>query len=168
MGSGARKPDRHVIQRFAQRVQCQERLGQDHGVQAPGVVDVVAPGEQRQDHQDPHDADPEIRDRPRLGGPVTGRAGRGSMSPEGGLRTPSLESGVLESITRDRLIKALDVEEGAWKVEDLRAATEAFLASTTREIQPVGAIDGTALADAPGPRTREAVQAFQETLGREL
>src|SRR6478735_5042258 len=64
------------------------------------------------------------------------------VSPQGALRTPALHAGVLESITRDRLVKALDVEEGAWPVADLRAAQEAFLASTTREIQAVSAIDG--------------------------
>ncbi len=90
------------------------------------------------------------------------------VSPEGELRTPALDDGVLESITRDRLIKALHVEEGSWHVDDLRAAHEAFLASTTREIQAVAAIDGTALPAAPGPRTSEAKEAFAETLGREL
>jgi branched-chain amino acid aminotransferase len=90
------------------------------------------------------------------------------VSPDGALRTPALDDGVLESITRDRLIKALQVEEGSWQVEELRAASEAFLASTTREIQAVAAIDGTELAAAPGPRTQEAQRAFAETLGREL
>lgn len=90
------------------------------------------------------------------------------VSPQGGLRTPALDNGVLESITRDRLVKALDVEEGAWPVADLRAAQEAFLASTTREIQAVAAIDGNELAAAPGPRTREAQEAFAATLGKEL
>jgi branched-chain amino acid aminotransferase len=90
------------------------------------------------------------------------------VSPQGGLRTPALDNGVLESITRDRLIKALHVEEGAWPVADFRSATEAFLASTTREIQAVAAIDGSELPAAPGPHTREAHRAFQETLGREL
>lgn len=90
------------------------------------------------------------------------------VSPQGGLRTPSLDVGVLESITRDRLVKALNVEEGSWPVADLRAAGEAFLASTTREIQAVAAIDGNALADAPGPRTREAQEAFAATLKQEL
>lgn len=90
------------------------------------------------------------------------------VSPEGGLRTPALGVGVLESITRDRLVKALQVEEGAWQAEDLRGAQEAFLASTTREIQAVAAIDGRELAEAPGPRTREAQEAFASTLGREL
>lgn len=90
------------------------------------------------------------------------------VSPEGDLRTPALGVGVLESITRDRLVKALQVEEGAWRAEDLRGAQEAFLASTTREIQAVAAIDGRELAGAPGPRTREAQEAFASTLGREL
>jgi branched-chain amino acid aminotransferase len=90
------------------------------------------------------------------------------VSSQGGLRTPALDNGVLESITRDRLVKALDVEEGAWPVADLRAAREAFLASTTREIQAVSAVDGTDLAETPGPRTREAQEAFAATLGKEL
>ncbi len=90
------------------------------------------------------------------------------VSAGGELRTPALSDGVLESITRDRLVKALDVAEGTWDVEDLRGAGEAFLASTTREVQAVSAIDGNPLSEAPGPRTREAQQAFAETLGREL
>jgi branched-chain amino acid aminotransferase len=90
------------------------------------------------------------------------------VSPQGTLRTSALDAGVLESITRDRLVKALDVEEGAWPVADLRAAKEAFLASTTREIQAVAAIDGTELPEAPGPRTREAQASFAATLGKEL
>jgi branched-chain amino acid aminotransferase len=90
------------------------------------------------------------------------------VSPQGALRTPALDNGVLESITRDRLVKALEVEEGAWPVADLRAAKEAFLASTTREIQAVSTIDGTTLAEVPGPRTEEAQAAFAATLGKEL
>jgi branched-chain amino acid aminotransferase len=90
------------------------------------------------------------------------------VSAEGELRTPALSDGVLESITRDRLIKALHVEEGTWHVDDLHGASEAFLASTTREIQAVSSVDGRTFPAAPGPRTREAQQAFAETLGREL
>jgi branched-chain amino acid aminotransferase len=90
------------------------------------------------------------------------------VSPEGKLRTPALDDGVLESITRDRMIKALEVEEGTWHVDQLREAQEAFLASTTREIQGVSSVDGKVFPAAPGPRTREAQEAFAETLGREL
>jgi branched-chain amino acid aminotransferase len=90
------------------------------------------------------------------------------VSAEGELRTPALSDGVLESITRDRMIKALHVEQGTWHIDDLRGASEAFLASTTREIQAVSSVDGRAFPAAPGPRTQEAQQAFAETLGREL
>jgi len=90
------------------------------------------------------------------------------VSPEGELRTPALDDGVLESITRDRMIKALHVEEGTWHVDDLRSAGEAFLASTTREIQAVSSVDGRVFPAAPGPRTQQAQEAFAETLGREL
>ena len=80
----------------------------------------------------------------------------------------ALTYGVLESITRDRLIKVMDVAEGSLQVDDLRGASEAFLASTTREVQAVAAIDGNPLAAAPGPRTEEAQRAFAETLGEEV
>jgi branched-chain amino acid aminotransferase len=90
------------------------------------------------------------------------------VSPQGALRTPSLDSGVLQSITRARIVTELEVEEGSWPVADLRAAQEAFLASTTREVQAVSAIDGTELPAAPGERTRDAIAAFGEALRREL
>jgi len=90
------------------------------------------------------------------------------VSPKGELRTPALDDGVLESITRDRMIKALQVEEGSWHVDDLRGAQEAFLASTTREIQAVSSVDGRVFPAAPGQRTSEAQAAFAETLGKEL
>jgi branched-chain amino acid aminotransferase len=89
-------------------------------------------------------------------------------TPEGTLRTPSLQLPILDSITRDRLVGALEVEEGSWSVEDLRGASEAFLASTTREVQPISAVDGTALPASPGPRTEEAQAAFAAVLAREL
>src|SRR6202012_988811 len=80
---------------------------------------------------------------------------------EGALRTTALAEGVLASITRDRLLKAVPgIEEGAWTLDQVKDSSEAFLASTTREIQAVAAIDGEALPEAPGPRTREAQEAF--------
>ncbi len=89
-------------------------------------------------------------------------------SPEGALRTPSLTSPILDSITRDRLLAALEVEQGTWPLDDLLAASEAFLASTTREVQAVAAVDATELPAAPGPRTLEAQEAFAATVKREL
>jgi branched-chain amino acid aminotransferase len=88
---------------------------------------------------------------------------------EGALRTTALAEGVLASITRDRLMQAVPgVEEGAWTLDELKAADEAFLASTTREIQAVASIDGVALATAPGPRTRAAQEAFAAARDAEL
>lgn len=90
------------------------------------------------------------------------------VSAEGGLRTPALDTGILESITRDRLCRELHVEEGDWGIDDLHGAHEAFLASTTREVQAISAIDGRELPEAPGPRTVEAREAFARILAAEL
>ena len=89
------------------------------------------------------------------------------VSPEGGLRTPALSAGILESITRAKVVRELHVEEAEFHLDDLRGAHEAFLASTTREIQPVAAIDEHAL-EPDGPRTREAQDAFAGVLARAL
>jgi len=86
---------------------------------------------------------------------------------DGTLKTPSLGVPILDSITRDRLLGALAVEEGEFAVDDLRSASEAFLASTTREVQPVRAIDGRELAW-PGPRTKTAAEAFARIVETEL
>jgi branched-chain amino acid aminotransferase len=90
------------------------------------------------------------------------------VSADGRLRTPSLDVGILASITRSRILDALDVEEGAFPLEDLRGAKEAFLASTVREIQPVSAIDGESLPSCPGERAGEAREAFATVLAREM
>jgi branched-chain amino acid aminotransferase len=89
------------------------------------------------------------------------------VSPEGGLRTPSIGAGILESITRAHIVRALHVEEGEFGIDDLLGTHEAFLASTVREVQPVAAIDGETL-ETPGPRTREAADAFQRSLKETL
>jgi branched-chain amino acid aminotransferase len=86
---------------------------------------------------------------------------------DGVLRTPSLGNPILDSITRDRIVAALPVEEGVYRLADLESATEAFLASTTREVQPVSAIDGRELRW-PGERTAEAATAFERAIAAEL
>jgi branched-chain amino acid aminotransferase len=88
--------------------------------------------------------------------------------PNGVLCTPRISDGILQSITRARLIEALEVEEGSYAAGDLRAAAEAFLASTTREVQPISAVDDVELPEPPGPRTREAMDAFAAVLEMEL
>jgi branched-chain amino acid aminotransferase len=90
------------------------------------------------------------------------------VSSDGDLLTPALDVGILASITRDRIVRELQVTEGAFPVEDLRGTQEAFLASTVREVQPISAIDGRELPSCPGERTREAIEAFNSVLAREL
>jgi branched-chain amino acid aminotransferase len=90
------------------------------------------------------------------------------VSYDGVLLTPALDVGILESITRDRIVRELHVEEGAFQAEDLRGTHEAFLASTVREVQPVSAVDGRDLPSCPGERTREAIEAFESVLAREM
>ncbi len=78
----------------------------------------------------------------------------------GTLCTPPLNDHVLASITRAHLLDLVAVEERSVALDDLRDAREAFLASTTREVQPVGAIDDVELPAAPGELTRAAAAAF--------
>ena len=85
---------------------------------------------------------------------------------EGTLCTPPLEDHILASITRDRLLELLDVEERPCPKEDLFAAREAFLASTIREVQSIGAVEDVRFE--PGPRTREAAEAFRARVDAEL
>ena len=86
------------------------------------------------------------------------------VTPDGRLRTPHLPTGILDSITRRRLLEVLDdVEEGDFPLDDLLEAHEAFLASSVREVQPVSSIDGREL-DRNGARTQAARRAFDEVI----
>lgn len=69
------------------------------------------------------------------------------------LVTPPLSDHILDSITRRRVLDTGLVAERPISADELPFATEAFLASTTREVHPVHAIDGVRLAAAPGPLT---------------
>jgi branched-chain amino acid aminotransferase len=90
------------------------------------------------------------------------------VTADGRLRTTSLDVGILASITRDRLVRELEVEEGAFPLDDLLGASEAFLASTVREVQAVSAVDETELPECPGEQTEAAKTAFASVLEREL
>jgi branched-chain amino acid aminotransferase len=56
-----------------------------------------------------------------------------------------------------------DVDAGA-----LHDATEAFLSSTTREVQPIAHVDGVALRDAPGEISARLAGAFRDLVTRTL
>ena len=79
---------------------------------------------------------------------------------DGGLVTPPLSSGCLAGVTRALVLACADVAEATLPVRALADADEAFLTSTTREIQPISTVDGHALSVAPGPLTRAAMDAF--------
>ena len=86
---------------------------------------------------------------------------------EGVLRTPALSVGILDSITRDVIVEAVEVEEGAFDRADLLAADSAFLAGTNREIQPISSIDGIALPTVGGPHVAAAREALTAAVAAE-
>lgn len=89
-------------------------------------------------------------------------------TPEGALRTPMLEAGVLDSITRRKIVERLEVEEAEFQLDDLLGASEAFLASTTREAHPVSRIDDYELPVVNGESTQAASAAFAAALAEDL
>jgi branched-chain amino acid aminotransferase len=82
--------------------------------------------------------------------------------------TPPLDEHILASITRDRVLRLLDVEERPATLDAIQAAAEAFLASTTRELQAIAAIEEREMPAAPGEVTREAAQALRAHIQEEL
>jgi branched-chain amino acid aminotransferase len=84
----------------------------------------------------------------------------------GTLCTPPLSEHILASITRARVLDLVSVEERPCTMDDLRSAGEAFLASTTREVQSIAAIEDIELPE--GERTREAQEAFRGRVEDEL
>jgi branched-chain amino acid aminotransferase len=77
---------------------------------------------------------------------------------DGKLHTPPLDDHILDSITRRALFAVTDATERITTLDDLRDVSEAFLASSAREVQPVHAIDDIAVPAAPGPVSLEAAQ----------
>ncbi len=86
---------------------------------------------------------------------------------DGHLLTPPLEDHILASITRALVIELTDAEETMCTGEDIEAAEEAFLASTTREVTPVAAIESCELPTA-GPVTSEAARLVGDHIEAEL
>lgn len=83
----------------------------------------------------------------------------------GAVLTPPLSSGCLAGITRGLVLEwgaaaGLDVREQDLDLDELESADEVFLTSSTRDVQPVSAIDGRALA-APGPVTQQLQQVWR-------
>jgi len=84
------------------------------------------------------------------------------------LVTPPLDEHILDSITRRRVLELTGAGERSLTLDEVLAARELFLASTTREVQAVRSVDGRAVATAPGPLTLAAQGAFRARVAREL
>ena len=87
---------------------------------------------------------------------------------DGQLITPPLSSGCLAGVTRALVLEWLGAEEVDVPLPEFTEADEAFLTSTTRDVQPIRAIDGTVLPAAPGAVTRKAIEIFAERSAADL
>jgi branched-chain amino acid aminotransferase len=86
----------------------------------------------------------------------------------GDLFTPPLEDRILPSITRALVIEESGAREAICTQDDLAVADEAFIASTTREVLPIAAIDELELRHAPGPVTARAAERVRARIARDL
>jgi branched-chain amino acid aminotransferase len=88
----------------------------------------------------------------------------------GRVATPALSVGLLEGITRRKVMELLSrqgikwAEQALWPI-DLHQADEAFLTSSVRGVVPVTRADGKPLGDGkPGPVTRRVLAAYEALL----
>ncbi len=92
----------------------------------------------------------------------------------GRLRTPSVECGLLEGITRGLVLQSaselgIPAEETRLTVADLMQAEECFLTNTTQEVLPVTRVDGRMIGDGrAGGVTRRLHASFRAGLDRFL
>ena len=85
------------------------------------------------------------------------------------LVTPSLDLGILAGETRAALLElapglGYDVEEGAYPLDELLSADEAFTSSSVREVLPVAAVDGRVLGRGPAADELQAALRRAATL----
>jgi branched-chain amino acid aminotransferase len=85
---------------------------------------------------------------------------------DGTIFTPPLSEHILASITRARIMEEVAVTERSCTMDDLRSASEAFLASTTREAQSIAAVEDIELDEGQG--TRGARTALRARIEKEL
>lgn len=78
----------------------------------------------------------------------------------GRLITPPLTSGCLAGVTRSLVLEWLGGDEEDVPLPELAHASEAFLTSTARDVQPIRTVNGRELSAAPGPVTRDAIKIF--------
>jgi branched-chain amino acid aminotransferase len=86
----------------------------------------------------------------------------------GVLKTPPVDAGILEGITRNAVIRLardarVPVAETTLLRHDIYVADECFLTGTAAEVVPVTSLDGRPIGDGkPGPVTRDLLERFRE------
>jgi branched-subunit amino acid aminotransferase/4-amino-4-deoxychorismate lyase len=89
---------------------------------------------------------------------------------DGVLYTPSLDSQILESITREATLEVaeqigVEIAAGRYQKNDLLEADEVFIMSTVREVMPVSEVAGVVFE--PGETTMRLKDAFNELVRTE-
>lgn len=90
----------------------------------------------------------------------------------GAIKTPSTDSGILEGITRNTVIKLAreadyTLTECALVRHDIYVAEECFLTGSAAEIVPVVSLDGRVIGNGkPGPVTKDLWERFQSLKGK--
>ena len=84
----------------------------------------------------------------------------------GKILTPPLSAGCLEGVTRGILMEiapetGISITQQTLRPEDLYSADEVFISSTNRNVIGVSEIAGHAIANAPGPVTRQLNELFE-------
>lgn len=93
---------------------------------------------------------------------------------QGRLRTPSVDCGLLDGITRTIVLQMagelnIPVQEGRFTQEELLRADECFLTNTSMEVMPVTAVNQQPLGPGtPGPLTRQIFRHFIDNRSRFL
>ena len=85
---------------------------------------------------------------------------------DGAVLTPPLSSGCLAGVTRELVMELADVVERDIDPAGFASAEEAFLTSTTRDVNPISAVDEVDLPVAPGPVTAGLMAAFADLIAR--
>ena len=84
--------------------------------------------------------------------------------------TTKLDGRILGSVTRKNLLRLMNLHkinhsESKIKIDDLQAASEAFIASANRDLIPVVSIDGHMIGNGKiGPKYEELMQLYQQEL----
>lgn len=87
---------------------------------------------------------------------------------DGVLKTPSLDCGILEGITRQVVLElaheaGISCEEGRYVRGDLEEADEIFITSTLQEVLPVTLLNDRSVADGrPGPASRRLLALYRQ------